>query len=107
MTYFVVLFEPGPTWDPEIAMRQQEGWDDHASLMDQLTSDGLIVLGGPIGTGGTFANGHRAMLVFDAPSEEAVRSILDDDPWSESRMGKLAIASIEPWQILLRSSPSH
>lgn len=107
MTYFVVLHEPGNTWDQTRSMREQEGWDEHARFMDQLADEGRIVLGGPIGIGGTFDGGHRAMLVFDVDSEQTVRSILADDPWSEGRMGVLTIASVEPWQILLKSATSR
>lgn len=105
MTYFVVLHEPGPNWDPQRPMRQQAGWDEHAAFMDQLADEGTIVLGGPIGTAGSFDGGHRAMLVFNVESEEAVRAILAGDPWAEGRMSLLAIASINPWQILLGNPP--
>jgi len=53
-----------------------------------------IILGGPIGAG------QDAMLVVEAASEEAVRSRLALDPWSE---GRLRIDSIEPWTLLLDS----
>jgi hypothetical protein len=39
----------------------------------------------------------------DAGDEAEIRSRLDDDPWTA--MGLLAIASIEPWEILLGSAP--
>jgi len=107
MTYFVVLHEPGPNWDQTRRMRQQAGWDEHATFMDQLAGDGAIVLGGPIGTGGSFNGGHRAMLVFAAESEEVVRAILANDPWAEGRMNMLAIASVDPWQILLGKAPAR
>ena len=74
-------------------MREQEGWDEHASFMDSLVEAGFIVLGGPLA-------GEREILhAVCAPSEDAVRERLAQDNWA--RNGMLTIASIEPWTILL------
>ena len=98
-SHFVVVHKPGPDWDHDRGMREQAGWDEHASFMDELAADGFIVLGGPIGS----AEGHRAMLVVDAPDEAAVCARLDADPW-KPRM--LVIESVQPWTVLLESGRS-
>ena len=66
--------------------------------MDALTEQGLIFLGGPVWTG----DGDYALLVFDAENEAEVRARLADDPWAD---GTLAVESIEPWSVWLRSPP--
>jgi hypothetical protein len=44
--------------------------------------------------------GDREVLhIVTAPSEQAIRDKLAQDPWSKSRM--LSIKSIEGWSILL------
>jgi uncharacterized protein YciI len=74
-------------------MREQVGWEEHARFMDELVESGFIVLGGPL-------EGERETLhVVDAPSDQAIRDRLAEDPWSAN--GMLRPTSIERWTILL------
>ncbi len=93
--YFVVIREPGHAWDASRSMREQDGWEPHAAFMDALAEEGFIVLGGPLG------DGRRALHVVDAESKREIEGRLAEDPWSKDL---LAIASIEPWTILLEAS---
>jgi uncharacterized protein YciI len=97
--YYLVKHVPGPRWDHSRLRREQDGWDEHAAFMDGLTEDGQIVLGGPVGEG----DGDYALLVFEADSEEAIRARLAEDPWAD---GTLAVESVEPWRVWLRSAAS-
>jgi uncharacterized protein YciI len=91
--FFAVRLERGGPWDWSRDLREQDGFDEHARLMDRLVEDGFIVLGGPLG-------GNREILhAISAPSEEAVREQLAKDNWA--RNGMLTIKSIEPWTVLL------
>jgi uncharacterized protein YciI len=92
---FAVIREHGPAWNAALAMRQQAAWDEHAGFMDGLAAEGFVVLGGPLG------DGARVLLAIEAESAQAVEERLARDPWS--RMGLLRVASIEPWQVLLRA----
>jgi uncharacterized protein YciI len=74
-------------------MREQALWREHAEFMDALAAEGFVVLGGPVG------GGEEVLLVIESSSQEAVRTRLDADPWSEA--GLLRIARVEPWTILL------
>jgi len=96
--YFLVKHVPGPRWNHKRRRREQAAWDEHAAFMDGLTEEGLIFLGGPVGSG----DGDYALLVFDAESEADVRARLADDPWAD---GTLVIESVEPWSVWLRSAP--
>jgi uncharacterized protein YciI len=96
--YFLVKHVPGPRWDPARRRREQAGWDEHAAFMDGLTEEGVIVLGGPVGTG----DGDYALLVCDAEDEEQLRARLADDPWAG---GVLTVESVEPWSVWLRAQP--
>jgi hypothetical protein len=60
--------------------------------MDGLVEAGFVLLGGPL------ADEHRVVLIFDAASEDEVRCVLGQDPWSESI---LTIESIDGWTIRL------
>lgn len=91
--FFAVRLERGGPWDWSRDLREQDGWDQHARLMDALVDEGFIVLGGPVA-------GEREILhAICAPSEQAVRDRLADDIWAQN--GMLRIKSIEPWSILL------
>ena len=74
-------------------MRQQDGWDEHAAIMDRMVGDGFIVLGGPL-------EGDREVLhLVEAPSAEAVHDRLAEDNWTQN--GMLETVSVERWTILL------
>ena len=60
--------------------------------MDGLVDAGFVVLGGPL------ADERRVVLVVEAPSEEDVRTVLADDPWSGSH---LVLESVDVWTIRL------
>jgi uncharacterized protein YciI len=90
---FVVRLERGGPWDWSRDLREQDGFDEHARLMDSLVDDGFILLGGPL-------EGARDVLhVIDAPSEEAVRERLAEDNWHQN--GMLRITNVESWTVLL------
>jgi uncharacterized protein YciI len=93
LTPWVVRLERGGPWDWSRDLREQAGWDDHARFMDGLVDDGFILLGGPL-------EGDRETLhVVEAPSEEAIRERLAEDPWAAN--GMLTPVRIERWTILL------
>jgi uncharacterized protein YciI len=93
--YYVVTRAPGPRWDGSRTMRDQERWEDHAAFMDGLADDGFIVLGGPLG------DGTRFLHVVAAAGEQEIEARFAADPWTP--MERLRLASIEPWEILLRA----
>ena len=97
--FFVVLRRSGPAWDSSRPLEEQSGWSGHAAYMDALVDTGFVVLGGPL------ADEDRVMLVVEAASEDAVRSTLARDPWSETH---LVIDTIDRWTIRLdgRARPS-
>lgn len=96
-TLFVVNQIRGTSWDASKPIRSQALWDEHAAFMDQLTTDGFIVLGGPLGDPEA-----EAMLVVDAADEETAKATLAKDPWRDS--GHLIAPKIQPWTIVLESS---
>jgi hypothetical protein len=90
--FLLILRQAGPEWDRDRPMEEQSGWTAHASFMDGLVDDGFIVLGGPL------AGDGRVAHAVEAESEDAIRTTLARDPWSESH---LLVDSIEPWTIRL------
>ena len=95
---FVVRLQRGGPWDWGRGMREQVGWDEHARFMDDLADSGFIVLGGPL------ENERETLHIVAAPSEEAVRSRLSEDPWASN--GMLRPVSIERWTVLLEGVPA-
>jgi uncharacterized protein YciI len=74
-------------------MREQEGWNEHADIMERWVDEGFTLLGGPV------AGDKEVVHVVDAESEEAIRTKMDEDNWTQD--GKLETVSIERWTILL------
>jgi uncharacterized protein YciI len=92
-TLWVVRRRRGGPWDWSRDLREQDGWDEHAALMDTMVDEGFIVLGGPL-------EGDREVLhVVDAPSREAVHARLAQDNWTVD--GMLETVSVERWTIFL------
>jgi hypothetical protein len=83
----------GGPWDWSRALRGQDGWDEHAALMDAWVEEGFIVLGGPL------RDDRDVLLVCDAPSAEAIHARLADDNWTQD--GRLETVGVERWTILL------
>jgi uncharacterized protein len=90
---YLVRVRRGGPWDWSRDMREQDQWDEHASFMNGLVDDGLIILGGPVD------GGRDAFHVVDAASEEELRARFAEDPWALS--GMLTVTSVERWTILL------
>ena len=57
----------GP-WDWSRGLRSQEGWDEHADIMERWVDEGFILLGGPIED----ENGPEVVHVIDAPAARSV-----------------------------------
>ena len=93
--YFAVRRVRGPAWDRALPMRSQVLWAEHAVFMNALAAEGFVVLGGPLGPG------EEVLLIIDSVSEDALRTRLAADPWSEA--GLLEIGRVEPWTVLLDS----
>jgi uncharacterized protein YciI len=91
---FVVKREPGPAWDAGSSMHEQEQWPEHAACMEALVDDGFVVLGGPLG------DGSVVLLIVDSGNEDEIRARFAEDPWVP--LDLLRIASVEPWEVLLR-----
>jgi hypothetical protein len=96
---WAVRVERGGPWDWSRALREQEGWDEHARFMNGLVDEGLILLGGPL-------EGDREVLhVVAAASEEEIRRRFAEDNWAQS--GMLVVQSVERWTILLDGRESR
>jgi uncharacterized protein YciI len=93
LKYWLVRRKRGGPWDWSRDLREQDGWDEHADIMERWVDDGFIVLGGPL-------EGDKEVVhVIDAPSEDAIHERFAEDNWEQD--GKLSTVSIERWEILL------
>ena len=90
---FAVIREGGARWDHARPPSEQEGWDEHLAFMGGLVEGRFVVLGGWL------AGGPKTLLVVEARDEAEVRRRFEGDPYT--KRGLLAIASVEPWEVLL------
>jgi uncharacterized protein YciI len=89
----VVFLRPGSKWNPDLPVREQAYWDEHARFMDALFEAGTVLLGGP------FADGSGSMVILLAESPEAARTIFREDPWA--RQDVLVASEVKEWTIFL------
>lgn len=101
MAVFAVRTAKGPNWEPTRGIREQPGWDEHAKFADGLVEAGVIVVGGPIGSG---EDEDVGLLMVEAEDEPQVRAAFADDPWMV--MGVFRIKAIWPWTIWLAGRPA-
>src|SRR6185503_7809241 len=94
---YVVDMLRGPAWESDKPIRKQALWDEHAAFMDELTENGFVMLGGPLGD-----EEAEAMLVVNSPDEAAVHAMLARDPWRAA--GLLSTPRVRRWTIFLESS---
>jgi uncharacterized protein YciI len=90
---FAVIREGGARWDHARPPSEQDAWDEHLAFMGALAESRFVVLGGWL------AGGPKTLLVVEARDEADVRRRFEGDPYTA--MGLLAIASVEPWEVLL------
>ena len=90
---FAVTLARGGPWDWSRGLREQQGFEPHARFLDALVEDGFILLGGPL------ALEREVLFVIRAPSEQAVRDRLAEDPWHQN--GMLRIESVRSWTLRL------
>ena len=95
---FVLIRERSPNWDYYRGLREQDAWDEHAAFMDGLVDDGVVILGGPVGSG------EQTLHVVEAADEHDVRMRFARDPWASA--GLLQVGTIEPWALWLDSRPT-
>ncbi len=65
---------------------------DHLAYMGRLHEAGTVVLGGPIGDGG-------AMVLLRADSEQDVRAVIADDPYTHA--GAAGGHVVRPWNVVI------
>ena len=96
MSYYAVIREAGPGWN-EGGIAAQPDVADHAAFVNDLADKGFVLFAGPLAGSGNAR--LRALLIVDTDSENAIREGLADDPWA--RTNRLAITSIEPWNLIV------
>lgn len=92
-TVWVVRNVRGGSYDFEREMREQEQWKEHASFMNRLVDDGVVLLGGPL------EGGFETLLLCSATTEDALKRRLAEDPWMRS--GMLTTRSVERMTVAL------
>lgn len=98
MATWAVGLARGGAWNPQLGLREQELWDEHAAFMDDLVDAGFVRLGGVL-----WGGAGAALLVVEAESEREIEERLARDPWHERDL--LRIAEISRWEILLGGLP--
>ncbi|GBD88859.1 hypothetical protein BMS3Abin03_02801 [bacterium BMS3Abin03] len=90
---FILLFDPGPNWNSEKEIEEQQYWNEHTEFADRLFADGRIIMSGPI------IHYDRIVIIYEAKNESEVRITFKDDPFIKH--GILYLESVMEWDIRL------
>ena len=90
---FMILWAPGPAWVSGKTVRQQPFWAEHATFMDRLFENGMVVLGGP------FADASGSLVIVEAENEQEVADLIARDPFVVHDI--FALSSLKQWQLFL------
>lgn len=84
---FVIQYTPGPTWDPEKPVFEQN-LRAHGGYMKQLYDAGQLTHGGP------FTDNSGGLSIIRADDLEAAQAILAADP---AIIDGVFVATLHPW----------
>ena len=101
MSLFAVHREAGLNWVDGKRALDQPGVADHATFMNDLADDGLLLFAGPLA--GTENGRIRVLLIADADSEAQITQRLAADPWELTQ--RITTTSIEPWTLFAGAIP--
>ena len=90
---FIILWAPGPAWVSGKTVREQPYWEQHATFMDRLFENGMVVLGGP------FADATGSMVIVEAENEHEVADLFAHDPFVTH--GIFVLRSLKQWLLFL------
>lgn len=93
MKTIAVFLRPGSQWNPDLPVREQAYWDDHANFMDDLFDAGIVILAGP------FADRSGSMVILSSESAESALALFREDPWA--RRDILVAIEAREWTIFL------
>jgi uncharacterized protein YciI len=74
LVYFVLIYNPGPTWQKGLSFDRQPGIEEHIGYMAGHLNDGCIVFGGP------FLDGQGSIGVLRAVTLKEAEQIAAGDP---------------------------
>jgi len=91
-TRLAVTFRAGPTWTGG-NVREQPGWDAHASFVDGLVERGTMVMGGP------FSDDSGSLILLEGLDAPEAERLLADDPFI--RNGVFVLEAIRTWDVFV------
>jgi uncharacterized protein YciI len=71
---FTVLYRPGPQWNREQSLFDQDGILDHRDFLGSRFEDKTLVIGGP------FLDDSGGLSIYRHASQETLVALLDTDP---------------------------
>jgi uncharacterized protein YciI len=97
MSYFAVIRDAGPAWIDGKGAFEQPAVDAHASFMNSLADEGLVLFAGPLA--GSEHGRIRALVIVEADDEAAIHDRLGADPWARAQL--LVTTSVELWNLFV------
>jgi hypothetical protein len=93
---WVVNRAAGKGWDADKKVTEQDDWDAHAKLMDQMHGEAFVLFAGPLGV-----KPFEAMMLVRAETEADVHERFAIDPWVTKDISR--IVRVVRWHLRLGS----
>ena len=90
---FIILWGHGQAWVAGKTVREQPYWEEHATFMDRLFENGMVLLGGP------FADTTGSLVVVEAETENEVAEVFAQDPFVTHDI--FVLRSLKQWLLFL------
>jgi uncharacterized protein YciI len=97
MTLYAVTREAGPSWTDGKGAFEQPEVNDHASYMNQLANEGVVLFAGPLA--GSEQDRIRVLLIAQGDDRGDICRRLAEDPWERAQ--RVVTTSVEPWNLLV------
>lgn len=75
MHWIYFIHAPRSNFAETMTDEEKVVWSEHFVRLERMLADGVLVLAGP-----TLGSVNTGVCVFEAPDEDAARTIMDSDP---------------------------
>ncbi len=89
---FLVHFETGPNWNPDLPPPEQTGFGEHSANLGRLRGEGVIAFGARYG--------ELGMIIVKADSEAEARALMEADPGVKAGIFRFRLDALRvfyPW----------
>jgi uncharacterized protein YciI len=94
---FLLTFEHGPNYQPDMIFHDQPDWENHSRFADKLFLQHKVTMCGAL------KDESKVIVVALGKNESSLRNLFKDDPFVKN--GVLTLTHVDEWELHL--NPEH